>query len=108
MKNEDFKPLVGCDLKMKDILNIKDIRKNKTTYYYVTLVNNGGWCGNCGKYVDKVKDYYTKTIPHGKDVIIKYKARRFVCGCLKTFYESDPFKTKDYPAIGGASASHWV
>lgn len=94
--NDDFKPILGCDLKMKDIESIKDVKKGKITYYYVKLVNNGGRCSECGRYVTKVKEYFTKTIPHSKNVVIKYKARRFICDCNRTFYEEDPFKSKDY------------
>lgn len=95
--NDDFKPILGCDLKMKDIDDIKDVKKGSVTYYYVKLKNNkGGRCKYCGEYVTKVKEYFTKTIPHSKDVVIKYKARRFICKCNRTFYEEDPFKSKDY------------
>ncbi|MBQ0036106.1 MAG: ISL3 family transposase [Firmicutes bacterium] len=94
--NDDFKPILGCDLRMKDIDDIKDVKKGNITYYYVKLKNNGGRCKECGEYGHKVKEYFTKTIPHSKNVIIKYKARRFICKCGKTFYEEDPFKSKDY------------
>ena len=94
--NDDFKPIMGCDLKMKDVEYIKDVKKNNNTYYYVKLKNNGGRCKSCGKYVAKVDSYRVKTIPHSKNAIIKYKARRFICECNKTFYEEDPFKSKDY------------
>ncbi len=94
--NDDFKPIMGCDLKMKDVEYIKDVKKNNTTYYYVKLKNNGARCKYCGKYVAKVDSYRVKTIPHSKNIIIKYKARRFICECNKTFYEEDPFKSKDY------------
>lgn len=94
--NDDFKPIMGCDLRMKEIDDIKDVKKGNITYYYVRLKNNGGRCKCCGEYGNKVKEYFTKTIPHTKNVIIKYKARRFICKCSKTFYEEDPFKSKDY------------
>ena len=94
--NDDFKPIMGCDLRMKEIDNIKDVKKGNITYYYVRLKNNGGKCKYCGEYITKVDSYKTKTIPHTKNVIIKYKARRFICKCGKTFYEEDPFKSKDY------------
>ena len=94
--NDDFKPIMGCDLRMKEIDDIKDVKKGNITYYYVKLINNGGRCKYCGEYGNKVKEYRVKTIPHTKNVIIKYKARRFVCSCGKTFYEEDPFKSKDY------------
>ena len=94
--NDDFRPILGCDLKMKEIENIKDVKKGSITYYYVKLINNGGRCRYCGEYGNRVKEYRTKTIPHARNVIIKYKARRFLCKCGKTFYEDDPFRSKDY------------
>lgn len=72
------------------------MKKTGITYCYAKLKNNGGGCKNYGRYIIKVKEYFTKNIPHSKDVIIKYKARRFICECNKTFYEEDPFKTKNY------------
>lgn len=93
--NEDFKPIIGVDLSMKFIDHIKDVNKNGITYYFIKLKNNGGRCPVCGEYTNKVFNYKKKSIPHSKDVIIKYKARRFRCDCGKTFYEEDPFKSKD-------------
>ena len=41
--NDDFKPILGCDLRMKEIDDIKDVNKGNITYYYVKLKNNGGY-----------------------------------------------------------------
>ena len=38
--NDDFKPIIGCDLRMKEIDDIKDVKKGNITYYYIKLKNN--------------------------------------------------------------------
>lgn len=94
--NEDYEIIINSDLKAKDVDEFKVIKKNNLTYYYVKMKNNGGRCKRCGKYIYKIKEYRLKNIPHSKDIIIKYKARRFICECGSSFYEKNPFKSKDY------------
>lgn len=65
----------------------------------VTLKNNGGRCPSCGKYTTKCKDLIIKRIVHDKDVVIHYSARRLKCECNKTFYEENPFCSKDETII---------
>ena len=84
----------------KDCKKFKMIRKeNGETHYYVTLKNNGGRCPCCGKYVTTVKELKVKKIIHNKNQIIHYSARRLKCECNKTFYEENPFCSKEESII---------
>ena len=97
MISEDYKPIPGVDLKAKEIEELKTIdTKSGIRHYYVTLVNQGIICKNCGKFTAKVKDYRIREIKHSKDILIKYKARRIVCPiCNKSEIESNPFLSKN-------------
>ena len=82
----------NTDLYEKDVKKFKMIKKtNGEINYFVTLVNKGGRCKNCSTYTTKCKDLVEKRIVHDKDMIIYYKARRFICACGRTFYEENPF-----------------
>lgn len=78
-------------LTSKDFKSIKLVKIHGVNHYYLVLVNKGGRCKRCGLYVYKSKELRNKLIIHDKDVIIHYKARRFVCDCGCTFYETNPF-----------------
>ena len=94
--NDDYEIILNTNVKAKDVDEFRVIKKAGITYYYIKVKNNGGRCKRCGKFIKRIKEYRLKSIPHSKDVIIKYKARRFICDCGTSFYEEDPFKSKDY------------
>ena len=92
----EIEAIPNTDLYEKDCKKFKMIRKdNGETHYYVTLKNNGGRCPCCGKYVTKCKDLIKKKIIHDNKQIIYYSARRLKCECGKTFYEENPFVSKE-------------
>ena len=86
----------------KDVKSFKMVRRdNGETHYYVTLINKGGRCPCCGKYVTACKELKKKRIVHDENIIVHYSARRLKCDCGKTFYEDNPFtstevKTSDH------------
>ena len=53
------------------------LKRKDETHYYVKLVNDGARCPECGKFINKVKEYKLKIIIHDKDKKIHYSARRF-------------------------------
>ena len=75
----------------KDLREFKIVKKKDETHYYVKLVNNGGRCPSCGKFIKDVIEYKPKLIRHDTHKKIHYSARRYVCECNQTFYEEDPF-----------------
>ena len=88
----------------KDCKKFKMVRKeNGETHYYVTLKNNGGRCLCCGKYVTTVKELKVKKIILDKDVYVHYSARRLKCECGKTFYEENPFCSKEESIVSNNS-----
>ena len=92
----EIEVIPNTNLYEKDYKKFKMIRKETgETYYYVTLKNNGGRCPSCGKYVTKCKDLIKKKIIHDAKQIIYYSARRLKCECGKTFYEENPFVSKE-------------
>lgn len=93
--NDDFEVIPKTGLKGKDIKKITVTNKGEMTYYHVTLINKGGRCPGCGKYVTGIHLRKRKKIPHYKDAVIFYDAARFRCGCGRTFYEENPFQSKD-------------
>ena len=70
-------------------------KDNGETNYFITLKNNGGRCPVCGKYCTSVKELKVKKIIHDNSQIIYYSARRLKCECGKTFYEENPFVSKE-------------
>lgn len=94
--NGENEIILNTGVRSKDVDSFIIIKKGGITYYSIKMKNNGGRCKSCGKYVTRIKEYRLKTIPHSKNIIIKYKARRFICDCGSTFYEDNPFKSKDY------------
>lgn len=56
-------------------------------------------CPNCGAITDTIHDYRIQNIKHtvfsDKEVILKYRKRRYVCeSCNKRFYETSNFAPK--------------
>ena len=92
----EIEVIPNTNLYEKDCKEFKMIRKDSgETHYYVTLKNNGGRCPCCGKYTTKVFAYKNKKIIHDAKQIIYYSARRLKCECGKTFYEENPFVSKE-------------
>lgn len=92
----EIEVIPNTNLYEKDCKKFKMVRKDSgETDYYVTLKNNGGRCPCCGKYVTKCKDLIKKKIIHDNKQIIYYSARRLKCECGKTFYEENPFVSKE-------------
>jgi transposase len=92
--NDDITSLIG--LKSTDVLTCTQVTKNDVWYFYVTLVNHGARCQDCGTFSTKIKEYRKKEIDHAvllnKKAKIIYNARRFTCpNCGKTFFEENPF-----------------
>ena len=92
----EIEMIPNTNLFEKDVKKFKIVKKdNGETHYYVTLINKGGRCPCCGKYVATCKELINKRIVHDENVIIHYSARRLKCECGKTFYESNPFSSSE-------------
>lgn len=56
-------------------------------------------CPCCGRKTDRVHDYRIqriKDINIGRETVIKYRKRRYVCSCGKRFYEQNSFVPRYY------------
>ena len=87
------------DLKETDVEYCTETLKNKVHHFYITLVNRGSRCMNCGTFTKHIKEYKNKDINYAillnEKSIIHYRARRLVCPkCGKTFWEHNPFSTQ--------------
>ena len=103
--NEDYELIPNTGVKKKDVKDFHVTHKGKMTCYHVTLISKGGRCPDCGKYVTRVHSRKRKKIPHYKDVLIFYEAARYRCSCGRTFYEENPFQSKD-PYISDAAVDY--
>ena len=96
----EIEVIPNTNLYEKDCKKFKMVRKdNGETYYFITLKNNGARCPCCGRYVTKAKELKKKKIVHDSKQIIYYSARRLECECGKTFYEENPFVSKEETVV---------
>lgn len=91
-------------IKTKFIYDIVFDEESKTVTYYIKLPRKPHTCPKCGSVHTEVKEYYTRTIKLGTEIIPsftkiqkigKYNQRRYRCNsCGKTFNENNRFIDK--------------
>lgn len=91
----DFFALEPSDI--EDISYVRD--SNNRAVLRIILTNSHDPCPDCGCQFPRVKEYIPKKIKYtdgsGRDCILLYHARRFVCPeCRRTYYEPSPFVQK--------------
>lgn len=66
---------------------------------FLELARKEHTCPCCGRKTDRVHDYRiqrVKDIDIGRETVLKYRKRRYVCSCGKRFYEENSFLPRYY------------
>ena len=79
------------------ITNVENITDQ--LHVYIELPRTKHVCPACGAVTDRIHDYrmqIIRDIPLARDTFLHLRKRRYRCGCVKRFFEKNPFLPRYY------------